>query len=189
MILIDIQTMERGINNSIRKLNLLHPDNDTGSRIIREVALNYMAEMRDRIQNRGKASDGSDIGKYSTKPTYISIDQMDGRKLKPEGKEFKGKRRSTFASGKKKGKPHSSRYFEDGYEQYKTEAGRNTLGKVNLTFTGQFFNQMQLLPVPQGWGVGWSGAELLARAKKFESSKMYGKDIFEPTKQERERAV
>jgi hypothetical protein len=171
------------------KLKKFSPSDQEGSRIVREVALNNLAQMRDRIQNRGEASAGGDIGTYSKKPIYVPVDEMVGKKLKPEGKNFKGKRRSTFASGKRKGKPHKSRYFEDGYEGYKNEIGRNTLGKVNLTLSGQFFNQMQLFPTSKGWGIGWSNSAMLKRAKGFESSDYFGKKIFSPTRKERSSAV
>lgn len=171
----------------MEKLKKMSPSSETGSRIVREVALNNMAQMRDRIQNRGGATTG-EIGSYSTKPIYVPTDEMP-KKLKPEGKPFKGKRRSFFKSGKRKGKPHSSRYFEKGYEGYKTAIGRNTLGKVNLTLTGQFFNQMQIFPTSKGWGIGWSSSAMLERARGFESSKGFGKKIFFPTRTEREKAV
>jgi len=170
------------------QLQKLSPTSELGSRVVREVALNNMAQMRDRIQNRGGATVGT-IGSYSTNPIYIPTDEMVGKKLPPAGKQFKGKRRKVFASGKKKGQPHSSRYFSGGYSGYKTAIGRNTLGKVNLTLSGQFFNQMQLFPTAKGWGIGWSSSAMLERARGFESSKGYGKKIFYPTRAERDRAV
>ena len=168
-------------------LNKFNTSDQTGSRIIREVALNAMAEIRDRIQNRGEASQGGGIGQYSTDPIYVPVSEMVGKKLPPAGKLFNGKRRLVFKSGKKKGEAHSSRYFADGYSQYKTDIGRNTLGAVNLTLSGQLFNQLAIFPTAQGWGMGWSGSELADRADYLTIK--YRKEIFSPSSSERERAV
>lgn len=184
LIATDIDKQLAPIFEQLKKFN---PSEQTGSRIIREVALTAMAEIRERIQNRGEATQGGDIGKYSRDPMYVPVSEMVGKKLRPDGKEFNGKRRSTFASGKRKGKAHSSRYFEDGYDQYKSEIGRNTLGKVNLTLSGQLFNQLRLFPTSQGWGMGWSGSELAERAEDLTIK--YRKQIFSPSSSERENAV
>ena len=100
-------------------------------KVTRIVAVEMLGELRSRIHQQGKAADGGDIGQYSTKPLYVSVKNNVGRSFgAPLGKPNKnGKRFSKFASGKKEGQPHTSRYFERGYEGYKNAIGRNTIGK------------------------------------------------------------
>lgn len=182
-----VENIDDQISKLLRQLENASPASQIGSQIIRTVAFTHMAEMRERIQQRGESAQGGDIGTYSTKPIYVSVDQMVGRKLQPAGKLFKGKRRKVFARGKKAGQPHASRYFAKGYEGYKTEIGRNMLGKVNLTLSGQLMNQMRIFPTSKGWGTGWTNSQFTDRAYGFH--KKYGKTIFGASPQERTRAV
>lgn len=182
-----IENIDNQISKLMQKLQDTSPASQIGSQIIRTVAFTHMAEMRERIQQKGKSADGGDIGTYSTNPIYVSIDQMVGRKLPPAGKLFKGKRRKVFAGGKKAGQPHTSRYFGGGYEGYKTAIGRNMLGKVNLTLSGQLMNQMRIFPTSKGWGTGWTNSQLSERAYGFHDK--YGKIIFGASSAERRRAT
>jgi len=143
--------------------------------------------MKPRITNEGKASDGGNIGSYSTTPIYVSKDQTPKSFGRPLGKEFKGKRRSKFASGKHQGQDHKSRYFEGGYKQFKTAIGRNILGTVNLSLTGQMMNSLALFPTSKGWGLGWQNVEFSDRAQMFE--RKYGKPIFSLSPRERKAVI
>ena len=182
-----IENIDDQITKLLQKLQDASPASQVGSQIVRTVAFTHMAEMRERIQQKGQSADGGDIGTYSTTPIYVAIDQMVGRKLQPAGKNFNGKRRKVFARGKKAGQPHTSRYFDRGYEGYKTEIGRNMLGKVNLTLSGQLMNQMRIFPTSKGWGTGWTNSQFTDRAYAFH--KKYGKTIFGASPAERTRAV
>lgn len=159
-------------------------------RVTKVVASEMLGEIRARIHQQGKAADGSDIGAYSTKPLYVSIAQNVGRSFgAPLGKPNKyGKRRSKFESGKKAGQSHTSRYFERGYEGYKNAIGRNTLGKVNLSLSGQLDSQLTLMQTPLGWGLGWADAEKFKRANALQDKK-YRKKIWALTNEEAEKAV
>ena len=182
-----VENIDDQITKLLQKLQDTSPASQIGSQIMRTVAFTHMAEMRERIQQRGESAQQDGIGEYSSTPIYVSVDDMVGRKLQPAGKVFKGKRRKVFAGGKKAGQPHASRYFARGYEGYKTEIGRNMLGKVNLTLSGQMMNQMRIFPTSKGWGTGWTNSELTERAYGFH--KKYGKIIFGASPSERRRAT
>lgn len=128
---------------------------------VRKTATTMLAEIKTRVFEEGQATSG-DIGKYSTKPLYVSITANPGRSFgRPIGKTG----RSTFIST---GADHKSRYFERGYDQFKTAIGRNQLGKVNLSLSGQLNNQMTVIATSKGYGLGWANKEMFNRAKYFE---------------------
>jgi hypothetical protein len=148
--------------------------------ILRQVATSTLGVMKMRIHEEGKASSGGDIGQYSTKPAYISINEPVRVSLRPIGKT----KQSTFKTGKKAGQDHKTRYFVNGYKEYKTAAGRNLLGKVNLSLSGQLNSQFTVIPTNEGWGLGWADKEKLERAKGFE--KKYSKPIYNLSQEELE---
>ena len=163
--------------------------NEMADRVTKIVASTMLGDIRARIHQEGKASDGSDIGQYSTKPMYVSVKANPGRSMgTPFGKPNKfGKRFAKFASGKKAGQPHTSKYFEQGYLAYKNAIGRNVLGKVNLSLSGQLDNQFTLIQTPVGWGLGWFDTEKIRRANALQDRK-YRKRIWGLSKEETERA-
>jgi hypothetical protein len=147
--------------------------------LARTVASTALAQLKSRIHEQGKAADGSDIGTYSTKPIYVSVKNNPGRSFGlPTGKTG----RYVFKTGKKAGERHASKYFPGGYNQYKTEIGRNTLGKVNLSLSGQMNNQFTVQPSSNGYGIGWGDTEFTDRAKGFELK--YKKKIWALSKEE-----
>lgn len=76
----------------------------------RIAATSLLAVQKDRIFSKGKASDGSQLGTYSTNPISIS----ESRQARNTGKTF----------------------FKGGYAEYKTAIGKNP-GYVNLRNTDQ----------------------------------------------------
>ena len=180
-------TIKADANQDLKKLfatlNNLKPDQPTMSQIVRTVAFDVLADMTPRIIERGGAADGSNIGSYSKKPIYISVKNNPVRSFgQPLGKRFNGKSRSIFASGKKAGQSHTSRYFERGYDEYKTKVGRN-IGSVNLRLSGQMMNSFTVFKTSRGYGLGWNNKKLLERAEHFENK--YSKPIFAMTVRER----
>lgn len=149
-------------NQVIRGLTqkILNPE--TLDIAVRSVATTMLAEMKTRVFEEGGATSG-DIGKYSTKPLYVSINANPGKSFgQPTGKTGKSK----FTTGKKAGQSHTSKYFQRGYDEYKSAIGRN-IGKVNLFLSGQFSQQMTVLPTPKGYGLGWTNTEMFNRAGAF----------------------
>lgn len=155
--------------------------------LIRNIATSVNAVMKERIHEKGEASDGSLIGQYSTKPTYISLNESP-KKFVAKGKNSEStiavskssidtKKQSASKLGAlKNGRIRRSGYFPGGYNQFKTEIGRNQLGSVNLSLSGQLNNQLAVQATAKGYGLGWPDAEKLKRAKALE--KKYGKKIW-----------
>lgn len=151
--------------------------------VVRTVALNALGDVKARIHQQGKASDNSDIGQYSTTPLYVSEKENPGKSFgRPIGKTGKSK----FASGEKAGEDHASRFFPGGYNEYKTKIGRNQLGKVNLSLSGQLDTQLTLVATSLGYGLGWANDEMYLRAGHLE--KKYNKKIWALTDEEAEAA-
>lgn len=158
------------VSNLLGKLQSFQKGGQGFDSALREVATTMRAEMTNRIHSEGKKADNSDIGQYSTTPLYVSTTANPGRSFgRPIGKTGKSK----FETGKKAGQDHASRYFEGGYNQFKTAIGRNQLGKVNLSLSGQLSNQFQIIALADGYGIGWVDTEKRERADHLE--KKYGK--------------
>lgn len=132
------------------------PDLDA---LIRTVATTMKAEIGHRVHNKGEDASGGDIGKYSKWPMTVTVDSDLG----------------IFLKGKN-GKPVKSKFYPGGYEQFKTEIGRNRLGKVNLSLSGQLAKQFTVIATANGYGLGWPNDEMPDRARKLE--KKYDKKIF-----------
>lgn len=172
------------ISSLKEKIETLQPGGANYDALIREVATTSLSALRRRIHEEGKAADGSDIGKYSRKPLYVSASANPGKSFgRPIGKAG----RSKFETGKRAGHDHKSRYFPDGYEGFKNQIGRNTINKVNLFLSGTLMNQFQILATGNGYGLGWSDAERLTIAKAMETK--YGKKIYNLTDEEKTEAV
>lgn len=155
------------IGNYLAKIQSFQKGGEGYDSALREVATTMRAEMSVRIHSEGKNANDSDIGQYSTKPIYVSAKSNPGRSFgRPVGKTGKSKFQST-------GLDHTSRYFEGGYNEFKTAIGRNQLGKVNLSLSGQLSNQFSVIPTSEGYGVGWADTEKRERADHLENK--YGK--------------
>lgn len=165
--------------NFIASLNqsVLNTNSELVRGVVRQVALGALAHMKVRIHQDGKASDGSAIGNYSKKPIYVSATSNVGNAKMfgtPVGKNGKSKFKS--------GKPHKSKYFAGGYNEFKTAIGRNQLGTVNLSLSGNLDKEFTVIATDRGYGLGWHDEKKLKRAKHFE--KKYSKPIYQPTKEE-----
>jgi len=151
--------------------------------ITRAMARVYIVDMKKRT-SKGISTDGSSFRDYSTTPMYAvkrrGILKAIGT---PWGKEFNGRKRSKFASGKKKGQRHRSRYLPRGYEQLRQLTGRNTRTD-RLTFDGL----MQADLSEDGYG---KGGAVVHYPRDEENQKATGNQLrynfFFPTKQEKER--
>lgn len=97
-----------------------------------------IADMSIRIYQRGKGSNGTQIGSYSTTETFI------GQNAGPNKKPFRGKlefQPFNKAQRSKTGKPgYFGKTFKGGYAQFKKELGLLSQGnQVNL----RLFNDLQ----------------------------------------------
>lgn len=147
--------------------------------ILRTIATSMNGVMVTRIHENGIASDGTKIGVYDTKPIYVNPTKAP-RSFPTGGKSGK----TEFI---KTGLPHKTKYFEQGYSGFKTAIGRNEIGSVNLSLTGQMQNQLSVIETSNGFGLGWADSEVYKRAVFFEDTK-YKKDIWGLTDEELEQS-
>lgn len=120
-----IKEWQRQLDKSVKNLkNFTEP--------LKLAAYTTTAKMGERIFDEGKTTDGTKIGSYSDEPIYVSLSVAPKPKGRPTGKTGKSK----FASGKKAGQDHKSKYFDTGYKGYRENVGRQT-DKVDLSLTGE----------------------------------------------------
>jgi len=122
-------------NNQLREMATRTGERLT-ERVVLVAATKMLATLQNRIFRDGKASDGSSIGVYSTRPYYASKSQFVKKSaFKPLG-----------ATGKKKfrsGAPHKSMYLKRGYDEFRDIQGRST-NEVNLQMRGDLKNSYVL---------------------------------------------
>lgn len=120
-----------------------------------------------RIANDGKASDGSKIGSYSTKPAYFSRNQFAKKgAFKPQGK---------IRTGTK------TMYIPTGYSGFRAIQGRKT-DTVNLQLSGDLLLDYQQEERGAEILIGFTNK--LQSDKRRGNEKRFGKNIFRATQQE-----
>lgn len=139
---------------------------------IRVPAANRLrATVINRIVNEGKASDGSKIGNYSTRPAYYNRDAFVRKgSFRPVGKTGK----TVFANGK----AHRSMYLPNGYLQLRSIQGRRT-DTVNLQYSGDMVLDYQQQVTDTSILIGFT--KKLQSDKRKGNEKRFGKPIFKPT--------
>lgn len=179
--MVGIKTNISALSTTIgQRLATLYPGGKNRDTVMRTLSTSMLGVVKTRIHEEGKATDGTLIGVYSKKPLYISIKANAGRSFgAPVGKTGKSKTKA--------GKPHTSKYYPQGYYQFKTEIGRNQLGTVNLSLSGQLNSQLTIRATERGYGIGWNDAEKLRRARFLE--RKYKKRIWSLSKEERDLAL
>jgi hypothetical protein len=166
------------------KVDALQPGGLLHDSIMSQAASSVLPAMSSRIHEQGLSADGDSIGQYSSKSLYVSVGEYPGIAVgTPAGKTGKTK----FKKGKKKGQPHTSRYFEGGYAEFKTDTGLSEGGKVNLVLTGQLRDEFGVVATANGFGLGWSDPEKADRAQALETK--YGKKIWALTADEKSNVV
>lgn len=143
------------------------------NKAILSAALTVNADMSERIFVDGKASDGSDIGKYNTTDELYVNPKNAPKKFPTKGKEGDAK----FSDGK----PHKTGYF-DSYAEFKKKVGRK-VNKVNLVLFGI---------LQSNWSNGVKPTERGASANLSEQNALkvegqeehWGKPIFKHTQEE-----
>ena len=187
----NIGSVVRSLND---KLVSLSPGAENYDALLRTVTTSMIGVVKTRIHEQGKASDGTIIGEYSKKPIYISL-SASPKKFVAKGKKSASTIRvkksnvetrkvtSEKVGALKNGKIRKSGFFEGGYNQFKTEIGRNEIGTVNLSLSGQLNAQLSVQPTSRGYGFGWPDGEKLKRAKAL--GKKYRKKIWALTQEEK----
>jgi len=143
------------------------------NKAILSAALTVNADMSERIFVDGKASDGSEIGKYNTTDELYVNPKNAPKKFPPKGKNGDVK----FSDGK----PHKTSYF-DSYAEFRKKIGRKT-NKVNLFLFGVLQSNWSNGVKPTERGAHATLNEL--NALKAEGNEdHFGKSIFKHTQDE-----
>lgn len=161
------------VHKHLDKLKELTPGGKALKTVLHSGAKMVLSASRERIHERGQASDAVTIGAYDQKPMYVPV-----RAYPPPGEAMGKHRAGPFANGRER----RSRYLPGGYNEYKTLTGQNT-GGVNLVLTGELRDGYQVIQTSEGYGLGWTDEPLRARADALEAK--YGKKIWHPTDEER----
>lgn len=127
-------------------------------KLTRAVASIQFANMKRRIHNEGKDSDGNDIGTYPA--GYLKYRQFG----------YKGK---TYVRGQNKG--------QDRGEKNK-KPNRTSDPKVVLSLTRQMESDMNIFRIQNGWAIGY--VTDLSFDKSQWNEETYNKKIFDATEKE-----
>lgn len=171
-------SIEDQIKDLEKLVKRLTDDKLIQDRVTTVAALETFAEYKDRIFAEGRATNGSRIGDYDTKPYYVSKGQLKGlpkSKFKPKGKDGKSK----FKSGKSK----KSTYVKQGYFEFRKLAGRQNK-KVDLNLTGASARTIQL--GTKGDLIVFGFTDTKRRIILEGNERKYRKDIFTVSKAEQE---
>ena len=166
------------INSKLTQLREIQPGGAVYDAAMHEAADTQLRNITQRIHTDGQASDGSDIGQYSIKPRYMNP-QHSPVAFQPVGKTG----RDTFI---KSGKPHLTKYFDQGYRAFREEVGLAS-DKVVLTLSGALRDGLMVMPAAGGYTLGWSDAALYDLSQALETK--YTKPIWAATTDERAEMV
>jgi hypothetical protein len=139
--------------------------------VCRAQAIATVGMFRKRIHQEGKASDGSEIGRYSA--GYMKVRTGDygnsGRVSRGKNKG-NAKNAGVYVRGPRKGSP-------------RPKYNRTGDTKVILSLTRQMEGDMVAIPIENGWGVGYNNPLDFQKAGWAEAK--YRKKIFSLTAEER----
>jgi hypothetical protein len=143
--------------------------------VCRAQAVETVEMFRKRIHQEGKASDGSQIGTYS--PGYMKV------RTGNYGNS------SRVSRGQNKGKPKNAGVYVRGAKKGIPRLKYNRTGDtmVILSLTRQMENDMMVIPVDNGYGVGYNNPLNFQKAGWAEET--YSKKIFSPTLEERTKVL
>ena len=158
------------LKDQLNKLNqLTNPD-----KVLRLAVVTMVPEMKNRIQQDGKKSDGSQIGQY-------------GQKTITGG--FFGKKFGDLATKKQfnaRMKSHGDTNEFYGYKDFRQSLGRQ-VAFVDLTLTGDMMRDLKPGPTgPNSYGIGFLSSEQHKIAQYNE--KHFG-ITFDPTEQELKQSL
>lgn len=133
-----------------------------------------LAMMLERIFEKGLGSNGNKIGNYSTDAIYVKspFPQVTNSRLNKIGKTGKSTKSTTYLKG--------------GYKEFRDRTGRQTQ-TVDLNLTGSLFKSVTLGRYKDGVVIFFNQKGSIAKAKGNEDR--FGKDIFSPTKEEKQQAI
>ncbi len=144
---------------------------------------NTEADLKLRIFNKGLDENEREIGKYSTKPIYVSIaktkeeygGEIPSGNLRPKGKAGRG----NF----KNGKTRKSQYFPGGYREFRDTVNRNS-SRVDLTLSRRLQNAINTVRKGKETVIRFTDKDELEKASHL--SDKYNKEIFAVNSKEAE---
>jgi hypothetical protein len=164
--------------NRLKLLQLVVANPNAQKRISTAAAFTVLAQYKRRIFTDGLATDGSQIGQYSTKPFYQNPNKLTGVAVggvTPLGKNGL----DIFKNGRKK----KTRYLSTGYKELRDLTGRQS-DFVDLNFSGSTEGSIQ---------VGESAGEVVIGFINEKSAEImqgqeerFGKEIIAVSDEERE---
>lgn len=120
--------------------------------MLRDVALTVYARMRKRVHVDGEAADGSQIGSYTKGYLTVRSGQFqNNRKKRSAGFQKSGKQTGSFSKGVNAGKKRV--YYNRGTDR-----------KVILSMTRQMENDMSVVAIGDGYGIGFSNPDNFKKA-------------------------
>lgn len=165
-ITVNIESAKAGIKSIFDKLT----DREY---LLRPLAIETIANMKDRIHDQGKASDEAQIGTYSTEYMKVRTGNYGNS--------------GRFTKGENKGKIKNSGVYTRGDKagQNRPDYGRSSDTKVIVSLTRQLENDWAVLATPNnGYGIGFNNPFNTQKARWVEEQKK--KIIFNLTAQERD---
>jgi hypothetical protein len=160
----NINLVAGGVASKLKALQ--NPD-----QMLRTVALALLPAIKKRVHVEGKDSSGGEIGTYSPGYMKLRTGAYENADRKTKGKH-KGdlKNAGAFTRGEKKG-------------QARPKYNRTTDSKVILSLTRQMENDLSVLPIGGGYGIGYNNPDNFKKSQFNEAT--YKKRIWAPTEDEK----
>lgn len=168
-------TIETNMNSVVASMTQKLNSVNLFDQMLRTIATNTLAAMKQRIHKDGKDSSGNQIGTYSDGYMAVRTGVFKTNEVYKSGKN-KGKQKpvGVFTKGANKGEPRP-RY------------NRTADTKVIISLTRQMENDMTVIPTENGYGIGYLNNDNALKVGYVEHT--YAKDIFALTEQEKQIAI
>lgn len=174
------------IDNVLKKVDTFFDKIKDKEYLLRPLAIETIANMKPRIHQDGKASDGNQIGEYSN--SYMKVRTGDyGNSQKYSKGANKGKNKNAGIFTKKKVQLYGYNFgvFIDitKSNMARPNYGRSNDKKVVVSLTRQLENDYQVIATPEGYGIGFNNKLNFDKAKWVEERKK--KIIFNTSEDEK----
>lgn len=148
--------------------------------MLRQVALGILSEIKVRVHKEGKAASGEQIGTYS--PGYMKLRTGNYGNA------------ATYQRGPKKGEVKQGASSDPGTYtkginkgQSRPKYNRDGSTKVIFSLTRQMENDLSVIAIPNGYGIGYKNAENFNKSQWVE--KIYNKPVWKLSDEEKKIAL
>jgi hypothetical protein len=155
-------------------------------------AIETVNMFRKRIHQEGKASDGSQIGEYSKGYLVLRSGAYKNSDTYSRGKN-KGKRKDAGFYTKRVLYSNIGTHRVEKFEKLNDKKNKRTMYNrgsdpmVILSLTRQMENQLTVIPIPNGYGVGWHDSQNFQKAGWAEET--YIKKIYSLMSEEHAKVI